>query len=220
MYTQRNQRKNHIDLKKIFPNELNSRNIVAVPGTVFAFDLCQLKTKNRKKPKDSFSVLFGLDHATNLIILFTIFVIPNAKKGQVSAKKVVNAMRESLSELTLASPFIIHTDRGPQFTSQEYHDFIRDIGAIGSMSDPSSPTQNSLPERLIRTIRDQLKYLCGEFPLFVNSLTELQAFATKKKLAHNHEFKPKRACGLTPVHFDKVLQSAFCAFSTYNLEQP
>jgi len=28
------------------------------------------------------------------------------------------------------------------------------------------------------------------------------------KFAYNHLFKPKRACGLTPVHFDKVLQSA------------
>lgn len=60
---------------------------------------------------------------------------------------------------------------------------------------------------MARTMKEQLRKFCEALPQFVDYLAELQAFFTRKQFFHNHEFKPKRACGLTPVRFTNLLQS-------------
>lgn len=57
----------------------------------------------------------------------------------------------------IKNELILHTDRGAEFLSKEYHKFIQSNNKlIGSMSNLSTPTDNSPIERFFRTFKNQL----------------------------------------------------------------
>jgi len=191
----------------IFPNYFDNRNAVALPGNVIVLDLFKLNILNSKKPGDSFKAIIAVDLATAEIIAHAVFRIPNSLKGEPPAHKVIGALKDAFQNRTFCPNFIIHTDRGPQLTSQEWHLFVEQLGATGSMSDFARPKDNAVAERTIRTIKSQLKKCTEPWPQRVKSLAEIKLVFEKKVAFYNHQFKPKRACGITPVKLRPALNA-------------
>ena len=191
----------------IFPNYFDNRNAVALPGNVIVLDLLKLNILNSKKPGDSFKAIIAVDLATAEIIAHAVFRIPNSLKGEPPAHKVIGALKDAFQNRTFCPNFIIHTDRGPQFTSQEWHLFVEQLGATGSMSDFARPKDNAVAERTIRTIKSQLLKCQVSWPKKVKSLREIQFVLDKKVAFYNHEFIPKRAFGITPVELRPALDA-------------
>lgn len=191
----------------IFPNYFDNRNAVALPGNVIVLDLFKLNILNSKKPGDSFKAMIAVDLATAEIIAHDVFRIPYSLKGEPPAHKVIGALKDAFHNRTFCQNFILHTDRGPQFTSQEWHLFVEQLGATGSMSDVARPKDNAVAERTIRTIKSQLFKCEASWPQRVKSLREIQLVFDQKVAFYNQEFKPKRACGTTPVELRPALNA-------------
>ena len=189
----------------IYPNHLDQQNAVALPGNAIVLDLFKLHVINSKKPSVSFKAMLAVDLATAEIIAHDVYRILNGKKGEAPAHKVIRTLQEAFTNRTFENKFILHTDRGPQFTSQEWHLFVEQLGATGSMSDFARPKDNAVAERTIRTIKSQLKKCTEPWPQRVKSLAEIKLVFEKKVAFYNHEFKPKRACGITPVNLRPAL---------------
>ena len=141
----------------LFPNYFDNRNAVALPGHVIVLDLFKLNTINAKKPRVSFKAMLAVDLATAEIIAHDLYRVLNGKKGEVPAHKVIRTLQEAFQNRTFENKFMLHTDRGPQFTSQEWTLFVEELGATGSMSNVARPKDNAVAERTIRTIKRQLK---------------------------------------------------------------
>ena len=191
----------------LFPNYFDNRNAVALPGHVIVLDLFKLNTINAKKPRYSFKAMLAVDLATAEIIAHDLYRVLNGKKGEVPAHKVIRTLQEAFQNRTFENKFILHTDRGPQFTSQEWTLFIDKLGATGSMSNVARPKDNAVAERTIRTIKSQLKKFTEPWPQRVKSLAEIKLVFEKKVAFYNHEFKPKRACGITPAELRPALDA-------------
>lgn len=189
----------------IYPNYLDKRNTVALPGHAIVLDLFKLKIVNSKKPGDSFQAIIAVDLATGEIIAHDVFRIPNSLKGEAPAHKVIRVLRDAFKHRTFDPDFIIHTDRGPQFTSQKWHFFVQELGATGSMSEVARPNDNAVAERTIRTIKSQLFQCKTSWPKQVKSLADIQRVFDIKIEFYNHEFQPTRACGITPVKLRPAL---------------
>ncbi|EOA02931.1 Integrase catalytic region [Herbaspirillum frisingense GSF30] len=56
---------------------------------------------------------------------------------------------------------IHHTDRGCQYASALYRDFLEKFGLIGSMSAPANPYHNAHEESFMKTIKVEEVYLAG-----------------------------------------------------------
>ena len=191
----------------IYPNHLDQQNAVALPGNAIVLDLFKLHVINSKKPSVSFKAMLAVDLATAEIIAHDVYRILNGKKGEAPAHKVIRTLQEAFTNRTFENKFILHTDRGPQFTSQEWHLFVEQLGATGSMSDFARPKDNAVAERTIRTIKSQLLKCQVSWPKKVKSLREIQFVLDKKVAFYNHEFIPKRACGITPVELRPALDA-------------
>ena len=194
-------------LSPIFPNYLDRRHAVALPGHVIVLDLFQLKIIHSKKPGDSFKAMITVDLATAEIIAHAVFRIPKALKGEVPAHKLIVFLQDAFKKRTFCQDFIIHTDRGTQFTSHEWFTFVKQLGAIGSMSDFATPKDNAVAERTIRTIKNQLLKCHAHWPAKVKSLRQIQLVFYQRVAYYNNEFRPKRACGATPVEFRPALNA-------------
>ena len=191
----------------IYPNHLDQQNAVALPGNAIVLDLFKLHVINSKKPSVSFKAMLAVDLATAEIIAHDVYRILNGKKGEAPAHKVIRTLQEAFTKRTFENKFILHTDRGPQFTSQEWTLFVEKLGATGSMSNVARPKDNAVAERTIRTIKTQLKNCTEPWPQRVKSLAEIKLVFEKKVAFYNHEFKPKRACGITCVELRPALDA-------------
>ena len=139
----------------VFPNELNSRNQVALPNTVWAMDLTVLKQKIKRKEQFNLKLLVIMDFATREIITSKIFLVKD--QGSIRAKYVVRELKRLVEQKNISDEIIIHSDRGSEFTSKEYTTYIKSNAfLIGSMSNVATPTDNAVVERSFRTLKSQL----------------------------------------------------------------
>nr|YP_009725925.1 hypothetical protein [Caulerpa ashmeadii]QHQ73213.1 hypothetical protein [Caulerpa ashmeadii] len=189
----------------IFPNELDNRNVVALPNTVFVADSTSLPVKHRKKPLTGFKALLIIDLATGEIVGHRVFCT-KGPRASIPSRRVVQLFQRALATKQLPEQFIIHTDRGPEFASQAFADFVRQIGAIGSMSNPQRPTDNAVAERTIRTIKHQLLEHTPTLPTAVSALGPLQIALEKRITFWNTQFMSRRAGGTTPSEAHRRLE--------------
>ena len=68
----------------------------------------------------------------------------------ITSKTVISRLRHLLS--FFGYPSFIHTDRGKQFTSNEFQQFCQENGIAQSLSSPYHPVGNDLCERMNGTI--------------------------------------------------------------------
>lgn len=130
-------------------NLLLNQNITAKNNVVWVADITEIKLLNRKK----LYVFLCLDIHTNTVLTYVISTkVLNAHKIIQSLKTVIKKRLKERPSI----PAILHTDRGSQFTSSKFYEFIKNFESyiIHSMSGDSQPTDNSVCERYIRTFKN------------------------------------------------------------------
>ena len=136
--------------KYYYENKLASQNMTAKPNIVWVADITTLKVKDKK-----LFIFLCVDAHTNKIIASTV------GKNNPSATTIVKSLRKAIDKRFIVqprTPTILHTDRGTQFSSETYYQFIEDSKEflIPSMSRPSTPTDNAVAERFMRTFKEHL----------------------------------------------------------------
>ncbi len=138
----------------LVPNRLDSRFLVTSPNTVWCIDVCKLKTKVQRAGWKYLNLFAAMDLATGKIVAWFV-------KVDVTAMDIVKCLTPHLAAIRAShlsygehNYLLIHSDRGTQFTSDQFTNMQRLFSdfVVLSMSRSGLPTDNSPIERLFRTI--------------------------------------------------------------------
>lgn len=190
-------------------NLLLRRNLVAEPDRVWQIDLFTLPAKIKPPGAEPFDVkvLLVVDLASGMAILAVNFQVKN--KGNVKSLLVFNQVRKLLTarahRVGHEVDLIIHTDRGSEFTSAKFATLFNTI-IQASMSNPNTPIDNAVVERLIRTLKYQLPD-GGVWPKCFKSLAQANAHLQRRIKHYNEVHIQKHKHNMPPSQIDVALRS-------------
>ena len=132
-----------------YENKLASQNITAKSNVAWVADITSIELPEGKL----FYVFLCIDVHTNTVVAHA------TGKKTITAKSIVKALEKAIDKrfiIVPRIPVILHTDRGTQFSSQIYNDFINKYEkfVIPSMSRMNTPTDNAVAERYMRTFKE------------------------------------------------------------------
>jgi len=135
--------------KFYYNNLLANQNITARSNLVWTADITDVKLTNDKK----IYIFLCIDIHTNTIITYS------ASINVISSAAIVKKLSKEMDYrfwVERENKLIIHTDRGTQFSSKLYNDFIKKYQAymLSSMSRENTPTDNGVAERFMRTFKE------------------------------------------------------------------
>ena len=111
----------------------------------------------RERPWQKIAVdLFGLDKQEYVVIVdyyskfFKVSHLPNSK-----SKAVINHIKPEFARYEILE--IIVSDNGPEFSSHEFAEFVKQYGFKHATSSPRYPQSNGLAERAFQTAENILK---------------------------------------------------------------
>lgn len=137
-------------MKRFFyENKLSSQNITAKSNVAWVADITSIELGEGQL----LHVFLCIDIHTNKIVAHT------TGKRTLTSRSIVKALEKAIDKrfvIVPRIPVIIHTDRGTQFSSQIYNDFISKYEKFvsPSMSRMNTPTDNSVAERYMRTFKE------------------------------------------------------------------
>jgi integrase len=134
--------------KYYYENILSSQNITAKSNIAWVADVTTLNLALNKKAH----IFLCIDIHSNLIVGHAISQEPIRSTTVV---KVLKKAIEDRCSISNTNKLIIHTDRGTQFSSKSYFDFVNTYSQffIPSMSRENTPTDNAVAERFMRTLK-------------------------------------------------------------------
>lgn len=135
--------------KFYYQNLLFNQNITAKPNIVWSADITSLELNNNQK----LYVFLYIDIYTNVVMAY------KTSKKTFTSKTIINYLIKAIDKrfpFVLNRKLIIHTDRGTQFSSKTYKNFIDKYSTIfiPSMSRENTPTDNAVAERFMRTFKN------------------------------------------------------------------
>lgn len=136
-------------MKFYYENVLANQNITAKPNVAWAADITSLELKNNEK----LFVFICIDIHTNTVVSYTV------RNKAISSSYIVKTLSKTIDKRFPNIPknkLIIHTDRGSQFSSKQYEQFVKTYNQVitPSMSRQNTPTDNGVIERYMRTLKN------------------------------------------------------------------
>jgi len=136
-------------VKYYFENKLANENFLAKPNLVWVADCTEINLGIFP----NIYIFLCIDIYTNFIVSF------KYSRKTLKSKQIVEALQKSIDKRFTIEPrrkLIIHTDRGTQFSSQNYYNFSKKYKAYftPSMSRENTPTDNAVAERFMRTFKE------------------------------------------------------------------
>ena len=137
--------------KYYYENVLANENITAKTNIAWVADITEIELYQHKK----LHVFLCVDVHSNVVIANSI------SRKTITSSAIVRSLSKAIEKRFGAEPkrkVIIHTDRGTQFSSQAYNNFIKHFEAFitPSMSRENTPTDNAVAERFMRTFKEHL----------------------------------------------------------------
>lgn len=157
---------------KIYPNLLKNT-LINSPFQAYQTDITYIRT------------IYGFMYLTALIDSYSRYVVSWRLSNSLSSNSCLDALTDALSFYPL--PLIVHSDRGSQFTSQEWAHTLTQHNISISMSGQGKSNQNAKIERLWRTLKYEFLYIYT----FKNAL-DLKKMITQFVSWYNHE-RPHQA---------------------------
>ena len=138
-------------VKYYYENLLSNQNLTATTNITWVADITTLRLFRGQKV----FVFLCIDIHTNYIVASLI------SKQTITTRGITRSLERSINQRLKISgkkKLIIHTDRGTQFSSQAYNNFIKHFEAFikPSMPRENTPTDNAVAERFMRTFKKHL----------------------------------------------------------------
>ena len=135
--------------KYYYENVLANENVTAKTNVAWVGDITEIELDQQKK----LYVFLCVDVHSNKIIANSI------SQSIITSHAIVRTLSKAIEKRFVSQPIrqvIVHTDRGTQFSSKAYNNFIRHYDAFvtPSMSRENTPTDNAVAERFMRTFKE------------------------------------------------------------------
>ena len=135
--------------KHYYENIMASQNYIAKPNLAWAADFTNFDLVNGRK----IYIFICIDVFSNAIVVALFRTKP------FTSCDIIPKLNQAIDKRFPIKPrreLILHTDRGSQFVSDTYNDFIKEQEGfmLPSMSRPNKPKDNAVVERFIRTFKE------------------------------------------------------------------
>jgi len=136
-------------MKYYYSNLLANQNKTAKAKIAWVADITEIELNQHKK----LYIFLCLNIHINRIIAQTI------SQKTITTRAIVKYLIKAINQRFTILPkikVIIHTDRGTQFSTKAYNNFVEQFKEIiePSMSRENTPTDNSVAERFMRTFKE------------------------------------------------------------------
>jgi integrase/transposase InsO family protein len=136
-------------MKYYYSNLVANQNETAKANIVWAADITEIELNTNKKVY----IFICLDIHTNKIIAQT------TSQKTMTTRAIVKCVKKAIDKRFIIIPktrVILHTDRGTQFSSKTYNNFLNKFKEFvePSMSRENTPTDNPVAERFMRTLKE------------------------------------------------------------------
>lgn len=137
--------------KYYYENILFNQNKTAKPNITWVADITSLELGLESVKK--YYVFLCIDVHTNCILAYLIRSAPIESSAII---KVLSKAIEKRFKIPPKTKLILHTDRGTQFSSKSYNNFVNKYKEyiVPSMARHNTPTDNAIAERFMRTFKD------------------------------------------------------------------
>lgn len=196
--------------KYIYSNAHSNENQTAKNNVVWTADITSVKLNPNGKEK--LFIFLCMDIHTNTIIAYT------TSTKTITSRSIVNSLSRVIRERFKTPPsiiLVINTDRGTQFTSQLYHDFTIKYKEYfqPSMSRKNTPTDNSVVERMNRTLKqckiNGVTLQDTIFNISKNNLKRSYRPTVSRYIKFLNEKPNKKTFGTPPKLKDKEIDIAY-----------
>lgn len=135
----------------------------------------------------------------------------------ITSQKIIRNLEKSIKEripIPNSEKLIIHTDRGTQFTSKVYKNFIAKYNHMvcPSMSRENTPTDNSVAERFMRTFKEDKIYdttIKEALSNHIGTEPNYKSFrAVLNRYVRNLNTKPNKKSRTAPERHDRSVSAA------------
>ena len=180
-------------MKYYYSNLLVNQNKTEKVNVAWVGDITEIDLDQNKK----IYIFLCLDIHTNKIVAQTM------SKKIITAPAIVKCLIRAINKRFLILPkrkVIMHTDRGTQFSSKKYNEFVQQFEDFiePSMSRENTPTDNAVAERFMRTLKEHqidgkiLEQACQEAVLVGESCRNiLNLYIKSLNQKPNRKSKPK-----------------------------
>ena len=180
-----------------FPNLLRNKNLVARKNMSWAMDGTHLDITLNNQPKTKHYLLLIVDLHTNNIIQSKVFY-SGTNHRNCTTNAVIKMLQNALRDNQINDTLMIHSDRGPQYTSKKFFEFITNHKyLLESHTAGAQPWENSVMERIIRSFKYPFKLLGVDLPSNVKTTRDLQHLVEKRRIKMNNEALYTKNQGLT-----------------------
>jgi len=94
-------------------------------------------------------------YAAVVLDLYSRKVVGWAVSGRNDTMLTLSAMSRALASRRPPRGLVHHSDRGSNYTSPSYQDFLASVGVVASFADPGSPRQNAFVESFFHTLKTE-----------------------------------------------------------------
>ena len=134
-----------------------------------------------------------------VIDLYSRRIVGWAADSRMTHHLAVTALSDAIESRNPAAGFILHSDRGSQYTSKEFGDFVGRHGGIQSMSDPASPADNACIESFFYRLKSE----CANRHHFYTRQKAREILAEYIDYYNNERIHSKLEY-MSPVDFEKL----------------
>ena len=134
-----------------------------------------------------------------LLDVKTAEVVSYCLSQTMTKELAIATVKSSIKILKEKPSVIIHSDRGSQFTSKEYRDYLLRNGVTQSMSAPANPRNNAVIESFFGHLKDEIS-LKG-----IKTFEQIAAIIDKYMYYYNNERRQWNKNKMTPIMYRNFL---------------
>lgn len=131
------------DLSKIAPNIINQNFNAAEENTVWVTDITYISTAE------------GWLYVSTIMDLYSRKIVGLSMSDRIDTKLVIRSLTQAICHRAPKPGLILHSDRGVQYTSDEYKKFTAKCGIILSMSAKGYCYDNAAMESFFHTLKTE-----------------------------------------------------------------
>lgn len=190
------QREEVMSKQYVCANVLNRQFTVETANTVWCTDFTPLRYGAYGEHQVYLSVV--LDLCGN-------FVLSSNLSVTMSSSAAIQCVRRAVRTLAGDEQPLLHTDRGPAYTSAKFSAYVDDCGLTRSMSAPGSPQDNAVIEHWWHAFKDEWVAV-NPMPTTLQALRDM---VNQGIALFNYERRPPKWQGATPYEWYRQHERVF-----------